>query len=87
LPQTPLFFESARARLTPLVVINKIDRPTRIEVLNEVMTMFIDLDANEIVDFPVLYTNAHRTSLIRGGGRGPAALFDAVVKHAALVQP
>src|SRR3982075_4330650 len=62
LPQTRFVLRKAlERRLTPLVVINKIDRPdARIsEVLNEVYDLFIDLDANEDqLDFPVLYTNA-----------------------------
>src|ERR1043165_6278490 len=62
LPQTRFVLRKAlERRLTPIVVINKIDRPdARIsEVLNEVYDLFIDLDANEDqLDFPVLYTNA-----------------------------
>jgi GTP-binding protein len=61
LPQTRYVLSKAlEARLTPLVVINKIDRPdARVqEVLNEVYDLFIDLDADEsMLDFPVLYTN------------------------------
>src|SRR6201995_3592115 len=62
LPQTRFVLRKAlERRLTPMVVINKIDRPdARIsEVLNEVYDLFIDLDATEEqLDFPVLYTNA-----------------------------
>ena len=62
LPQTRFVLRKAlERRLTPIVVINKIDRPdARIsEVLNEVYDLFIDLDATEEqLDFPVLYTNA-----------------------------
>jgi hypothetical protein len=53
--------KALEARLPPIVVINKIDRPdARIqEVLNEVYDLFIDLDAAEDqLDFPVIYTNA-----------------------------
>src|SRR5262245_60995435 len=53
--------KALEAKLTPIVVINKIDRPdARIpEVLNEIYDLFIDLDASEDqLDFPVLYTNA-----------------------------
>jgi GTP-binding protein len=61
LPQTRYVLSKAlEAKLTPLVVINKIDRPdARVqEVLNEVYDLFIDLDADEsMLDFPVLYTN------------------------------
>src|SRR5438128_5594538 len=62
LPQTRyVLVKALEAKLTPIVVINKIDRPdARIqEVLNEVYDLFIDLDAAEDqLDFPVIYTNA-----------------------------
>jgi GTP-binding protein len=59
LPQTRYVLSKAlEAHLTPVVVINKIDRPdARIqEVLNEVYDLFIDLDAREDqLEFPVIY--------------------------------
>src|SRR5882762_8845212 len=62
LPQTRYVLTKAlEAKLPPILVINKIDRPdARIqEVLNEVYDLFIDLDATEDqLDFPVLYTVA-----------------------------
>ncbi len=62
LPQTRYVLSKAlEAKLPPILVINKIDRPdARIqEVLNEVYDLFIDLDAVEDqLDFPVIYTNA-----------------------------
>ena len=62
LPQTRYVLSKAlEARLTPIVVINKIDRAdARIpEVLDEIYDLFIDLDAHEDqLDFPVIYTNA-----------------------------
>src|ERR1700704_4462004 len=62
LPQTRyVLMKALEARLPPIVVINKIDRPdARIqEVLNEIYDLFIDLDAVEDqLDFPVIYTNA-----------------------------
>ena len=61
LPQTRYVLSKAlEAKLSPIVVINKIDRPdARIqEVLNEVYDLFIDLDASEDqLDFPIVYTN------------------------------
>ncbi len=61
LPQTRYVLSKAlEARLQPILVINKIDRPDARpqEVLNEVYDLFIDLDATEDqVEFPVLYTN------------------------------
>ena len=62
LPQTRYVLSKAlEAKLPPIVVINKIDRPdARIqEVLNDIYDLFIDLDATEDqLDFPVVYTNA-----------------------------
>ena len=61
LPQTRyVLMKSLEAKLAPIVVINKIDRPDARpqEVLNEVYDLFIDLDATEDqLDFPVIYTN------------------------------
>src|SRR6195256_129499 len=88
LPQTRFVLRKAlERRLTPLVVINKIDRPdARVpEVLNEIYDLFIDLDANEDqLDFPVLYTNARiGTATFDQVGQGDdlRPLFDAVVEH------
>src|SRR5881227_3976823 len=62
LPQTRyVLMKALEAKLPPILVINKIDRPdARVqEVLNEVYDLFIDLDAHEDqLDFPVLYSNA-----------------------------
>ena len=62
LPQTRYVLSKAlEAGLTPIVVINKIDRPdARVqEVINEVYDLFIDLDAKEDqLDFPIIYTVA-----------------------------
>ena len=59
LPQTRYVLSKAlEAHLTPIVVINKIDRPdARVqEVLNEIYDLFIDLDAQEHqLEFPVVY--------------------------------
>jgi GTP-binding protein len=80
LPQTRyVLMKALEARLPPIVVINKIDRPdARIqEVLNEVYDLFIDLDATEDqLDFPVIYTNAagHRQDDRRTTHRPAAAV-------------
>src|SRR6201998_2865206 len=61
LPQTRyVLMKALEAKLPPIVVINKIDRPdARIpEVLDEIYDLFIDLDATEAqLEFPVVYTN------------------------------
>jgi GTP-binding protein len=86
LPQTRFVLRKAlERRLTPIVVINKIDRPDARpqEVLNEVYDLFIDLDATEEqIDFPVLYTSARAgTSSMTANDRGQdlRPLFDSIV--------
>ena len=86
LPQTRFVLRKAlERRLTPIVVINKIDRPdARIqEVVNEVFDLFIDLDATEEqLDFPILYTSARAgTSSISQDvpGQDLRPLFDAII--------
>jgi GTP-binding protein len=88
LPQTRFVLRKAlERRLTPIVVINKIDRAdarTQI-VLNEVYDLFIDLDATEDqLDFPVLYTNARvgtATTDLAVAGVDLRPLFDAVIER------
>jgi len=86
LPQTRFVLRKAlERRLTPIVVINKIDRPdARIqEVLNEIYDLFIDLDATEEqLDFPVLYTSARAGTSSRSTdepGSDLRPLFDAII--------
>ena len=88
LPQTRyVLMKALEARLPPIVVINKIDRPdARIqEVLNEIYDLFIDLDATEDqLGFPVIYTNA-KAGIARmepgAGGSDLRPLFEAIVEH------
>src|ERR1700734_3745205 len=88
LPQTRyVLMKALEARLPPIVVINKIDRPdARIpEVLNEIYDLFIDLDAVENqLDFPVIYSNA-RLGIAKtdpdGEGSDLRPLFDAIIAH------
>ena len=62
LPQTRYVLQKAlQQRLTPIIVLNKIDRSDARPqaVLDEIYDLFIDLDAQEDqLDFPVFYTNA-----------------------------
>jgi GTP-binding protein len=62
LPQTRYVLQKAlAAKLPPVIVLNKIDRPDARpeEVLNEIYDLFIDLDATEDqLEFPIVYTNA-----------------------------
>lgn len=88
LPQTRFVLRKAlERRLTPIVVMNKIDRPDARpqEVLNEIYDLFIDLDATEEqLEFPVLYTNAKTGTASLDPetlGADLRPLFDAVVAH------
>ena len=87
LPQTRYVLSKAlEAHLSPILVINKIDRQDARpqEVLNEVYDLFIDLDAKEEqLDFPVLYTNAKAGTAsrdIKGGGVNLQPLFETIVE-------
>jgi GTP-binding protein len=87
LPQTRYVLSKAlEAKLPPILVINKIDRPDARaqEVLNEVYDLFIDLDAGEDqLEFPVLYTNAKvgtASTSLDVAGENLQPLFDAIVK-------
>ncbi len=88
LPQTRyVLMKALEAKLPPVLVINKIDRPdARIqEVLNEVYDLFIDLDATEDqLEFPVVYTNAKAgiaklSPDAESGNLQP--LFDTILKY------
>jgi GTP-binding protein len=88
LPQTRFVLRKAlERRLSPIVVINKIDRPdARVqEVLNEVYDLFIDLDASdEQLDFPVIYASAKAGTAslsMEQPGQDLQPLFEAIVTH------
>jgi GTP-binding protein len=91
LPQTRYVLQKAlQARLVPIIVLNKIDRADArpAAVLDEIYSLFIDLDATEDqLDFPVLYTNAktgvaHRTWTDKGGDDSAdlTPLFETILK-------
>lgn len=62
MPQTKFVLRKAlEHQLTPIVVVNKIDRPAArpAEVIDEVLDLFIELEANdEQLEFPVVYASA-----------------------------
>lgn len=62
MPQTRFVLKKAfEANLTPIVVVNKIDKPAArpSEVVDEVLDLFIELGADdEMLDFPVVYASA-----------------------------
>jgi GTP-binding protein len=88
LPQTRyVLMKALEAKLTPIVVINKIDRSDARpqEVLNEVYDLFIDLDAGEEqLEFPVLYANA-RAGIAKKSLEDPSEdlrpLFETILEH------
>jgi GTP-binding protein len=88
LPQTRYVLRKAlEAKLPPIVVVNKIDRPDARpqEVVNEIYDLFIDLGATEEqLDFPILYANARRgiaKPSLEEHSEDLAPLFDAIVRH------
>jgi len=88
MPQTRFVLQKAlEQRLTPAVVVNKIDRPNARpeEVIDEVLDLFIELGADdEQIEFPIIYTSA-----INGtSGTEPTEqketmdpVFDMIVQH------
>ena len=62
MPQTRFVLKKAlEAGVTPIVVVNKIDKDTArpLEVVDEVLDLFIELGADESqLDFPVIYASA-----------------------------
>jgi GTP-binding protein len=89
MPQTRYVLRKAlEAGLKPIVVLNKMDRPSARpeEVADQVLELFIDLEASDSqLDFPILYTAAKQglASLTPdlGGSGDLEPLFDAIVAH------
>jgi GTP-binding protein len=88
LPQTRYVLSKAlEAHLTPVVVVNKIDRPdARVqEVLNEIYDLFIDLDAREDqLDFPVVYAIGKQGIAkykMEDESENLEPLFETILKH------
>ncbi|CAH8769726.1 translational GTPase TypA [Paenibacillus dendritiformis] len=88
MPQTKFVLRKAlEHNLTPIVVVNKIDRPNARphEVIDEVLELFIELDANdEQLDFPVVYASAlNGTSSLSPEQQDSnmQSLYDTIVEH------
>ena len=88
LPQTRFVLRKAlEARLPVILVVNKVDRPdARIgEVVDEVLDLFLDLDADESqIEFPIVYCNAKagQASLEEGvEGESLEPLLDLLPEH------
>jgi GTP-binding protein len=88
MPQTKFVLRKAlESNLTPIVVVNKIDRPNArpAEVIDEVLDLFIELGAtDEQLDFPVVYASA----LMGTSSMDPdkqednmQALYETIVEH------
>lgn len=88
MPQTRFVLKKALGlKKTPLVVINKIDRPSArpAEVIDEVLDLFIELGADDDqIEFPVIYASARdgyasKDPDVREGDLRP--LFDAILEY------
>lgn len=88
MPQTKFVLRKAlEHQLTPIVVVNKIDRPNArpVEVIDEVLDLFIELGANDDqLGFPVVYASALMgTSSLDSEKQDDnmMALYDTIVSH------
>ncbi|MFT8320330.1 MAG: translational GTPase TypA [Bacillus sp. (in: firmicutes)] len=88
MPQTRFVLKKAlEQKLTPIVVVNKIDRDFArpAEVVDEVIDLFIELDATEEqLEFPVIYASAiNGTASVNPEKQDEnmQSLYDAVVEH------
>ena len=88
MPQTRFVLQHALAlKLKVLIVINKVDRPDARcdEVVNEIMDLLIDLEADEsILDNPILYVSARQgtaTLDLSTPATDLRPLFDAILKY------
>ncbi|MCD1261536.1 translational GTPase TypA [Paenibacillus athensensis] len=88
MPQTKFVLRKAlEQNLTPVVVVNKIDRPNArpAEVVDEVLDLFIELGANdEQLDFPVVYASALQgTSSLNADTQDAnmEAIYETIVQH------
>lgn len=90
MPQTRFVLKKAlEAGVTPIVVVNKIDKPTArpAQVIDEVLDLFIELGADEDqLDFPVVYASAlNGTSSLEQDlstqKQTMDPIFDMILKH------
>ena len=88
MPQTRFVLKKAlEQNLTPIVVVNKIDRDFArpLEVIDEVLDLFIELGANEDqLEFPVVYASAINGTASTDPEKqdeNMKSLYDAIVEH------
>lgn len=88
MPQTRFVLKKAlEQNLTPIVVVNKIDRDFArpLEVIDEVIDLFIELDANEDqLEFPVIFASAINGTASTDPEKqdeNMQCLYDAIVEH------
>lgn len=88
MPQTKFVLRKAlESNLTPIVVVNKIDRPAArpAEVIDEVLDLFIELGANDDqLEFPVVYASAlNGTSSMDAEKQDDnmLALYETIIEH------
>ncbi|TWE08976.1 GTP-binding protein [Neobacillus bataviensis] len=88
MPQTRFVLKKAlEQNLTPIVVVNKIDRDFArpLEVIDEVLDLFIELGANEDqLEFPVVYASAINGTASTNPEKqdeNMKSLYDAIVEH------
>jgi len=90
MPQTRFVLKKAlEQNLTPIVVVNKIDKPSArpAEVVDEVLELFIELGADdEQLDFPVVYASAINGSSSLSDNPADqehtmAPVFDTIIDH------
>lgn len=88
MPQTRFVLKKAlEQNLTPIVVVNKIDRDFARpeEVIDEVIDLFIELDANEDqLEFPVIYASALNGTASADPGKqdeNMQVLYEAIIEH------
>ncbi len=90
MPQTRFVLKKAlEVGLTPVVVVNKIDKPSArpAEVVDEVLELFIELGADDDqLEFPVVYASAingtsSTSDQLEDQQPSMDAVFDAVIEH------
>ncbi|WP_078430623.1 translational GTPase TypA [Alkalihalobacterium alkalinitrilicum] len=88
MPQTRFVLKKAlEQKLSPIVVVNKIDKPSArpVEVVDEVVDLLIDLGADEDqLEFPVVYASAINGTASENAEQQDedmTSLFNAIIEH------